>query len=78
MTTKNSGAIIYYNEQGGPILRTVTAEDVAAMEASLLRLEEMEYALEAGNTARDDVPADVLKRWFSYVHTGNKAVEAKQ
>lgn len=78
MTTKSSGAIYYYPADGGAVIRTVTAEDVVTMEAELKRLEKMEYALEAGNTAREDVPADVLKRWFSYVHTGNEATEGKQ
>lgn len=38
MTTKSSGAIIYYDQDGGPIRRTVTAEDVEAMEAELTAL----------------------------------------
>ncbi|MCA9366900.1 hypothetical protein KC887_01380 [Candidatus Kaiserbacteria bacterium] len=32
MTTKSHGTIIYYNSDGGRILRTVTADDVAALE----------------------------------------------
>lgn len=32
MTTKSSGAIIYYSADGGAISRTVTAADVEAME----------------------------------------------
>lgn len=32
MTTKSTGSIIYYDSDGGPILREVTAADVAALE----------------------------------------------
>lgn len=32
MTTKPSGCIIYCDSEGGPILRTVTGEDVARLE----------------------------------------------
>jgi hypothetical protein len=32
MTTKSSGSIIYYDSDGGPILRTVTAADVERLE----------------------------------------------
>lgn len=35
MTTHHHGEIIYYNSDGGPILRTVTADDVAALERQL-------------------------------------------
>lgn len=36
------------------------------------RLAEFEYAVNAGNTARQDVPADTLSKWFRYVYTGEK------
>lgn len=35
MTTKSTGAIYYYPADGGALSRTVTGEDVAAMEAEL-------------------------------------------
>jgi hypothetical protein len=35
MTTKPSGRIIYCDSNGGPILRTVTGEDVARLERRL-------------------------------------------
>lgn len=38
--------------------------------AIIHRLQEMEYAVEGGNLAREDVPADTLKNWFRYVWTG--------
>lgn len=34
MTTKSSGCIIYYDQDGGPVTRTVTAADVEALEAA--------------------------------------------
>ena len=36
----------------------------------IYRLGEMQYALDAGNSAGEDVPADVIGRWFHYVWTG--------
>jgi hypothetical protein len=46
-------------------------EQIDAAKAWLIhRLQEMEYAVEGGNSAREDVPADTLKSWFRYVWTG--------
>lgn len=36
------------------------------------RLQEMEYAVDSGNSAREDVPADTLRNWFRYVWTGEE------
>lgn len=48
-------------------------KQVEAAKARLIhRLQEMEYAVEGGNSAREDVPADTLKNWFRYVWTGEK------
>ena len=34
------------------------------------RIQEMDYALVAGNISHDDIPFDTLKRWVHYVITG--------
>lgn len=41
--------------------------DLAAIVA---RLQEMEYAIDGGNSAREDVPASIISDWFRYVWTG--------
>ena len=46
--------------------------ELATLREQFARLQDMEYAVEAGNTEREDVPADVLKAWFRYVHTGER------
>ena len=38
MTTQAHGSIIYYDSDGGPILREVPADDVAAMESHIALL----------------------------------------
>lgn len=44
----------------------------AELTALRARVAEFEYAVNAGNTARHDVPADTLSKWFRYVYTGEK------
>ena len=34
------------------------------------RIQEMDYALVAGNLSHDDIPFNTLKRWVHYVITG--------
>jgi len=34
------------------------------------RVQEMEYAVDAGNSKREDVPAEDLRNWFQYVWVG--------
>lgn len=43
-------------------------EDSAAI---IQRLHEMEYAVDGGNLARENVPAGMLTRWFRYVWAGS-------
>lgn len=45
--------------------------ELARLRGQLHRLEEMQYAVEAGNAAREPVGADELRAWFHYVHTGS-------
>lgn len=40
--------------------------------AQLARLEEMEYALDAGNTERSKIDPEALRVWLHYVHTGER------
>lgn len=49
--------------------------ELAALREQLCRLEEMVYAVDAGNTAREPVEADVLKTWFHYVQTGSRKLD---
>jgi hypothetical protein len=52
-------------------ISTSTDKLIDAAKARLIhRLQEMEYAVVGGNTAREDVPADTLAKWFRYVWTG--------
>lgn len=70
---------------GGNVVQTMMESDaeVRRLKEELLflnanttiivnRLQEMEYAIEAGNTAREDVPVSVIKKWFSYVWKGER------
>lgn len=46
-------------------------KQVEAAKARLIhRLQEMEYAIDGGNSAREDVPASIISDWFRYVWTG--------
>ena len=38
--------------------------------AQLKRLEEMEYAVDAGNIAKEDIPWQALHDWLHYVRVG--------
>jgi hypothetical protein len=55
MTTQSHGQIIYYDSDGGPLLCTVTAADVEAMERSRefyrVRVQALHELLEAENDA---------------------------
>jgi len=48
----------------------IVSSDIDDRETLFRRLQEMEYALEGGNTAREDIPADELRKWLLYVWTG--------
>ena len=56
MTTQSSGQIIYYDSDGGPLLCTVTAADVEAMERSRefyrVRVQALHELLEAPSCGR--------------------------
>lgn len=76
MTTKSSGAIIYYDQDGGPIRRTVTAEDVEAMEAALNELIRL-HEFYKTNTFGCDMPGnEKYSTWLmDIVLMAQKAVE---
>ena len=74
-----TGSDHVYSVNGKVESITISAERAAEIGAELAtlreqfaRLQDMEYAVEAGNTEREDVPADMLKAWFRYVHTGER------
>lgn len=72
MTTTNSGCIIYYDSDGGPILRTVTADDVAELERSRdfyqVRVQELQKLLlkmpEPWATLCADIVANGFPRYW--------------
>ena len=78
MTTSKSGIPVNF-QVTTPTAVVVNAKKLSELRAELAslreqfaRLQDMEYAVEAGNTGREDVPADMLKAWFRYVHTGER------
>lgn len=83
MTTKSSGAIIYYNSDGGPITRTVTAADVAALEAvvtaaSSLFAYELALFAKTGEILNESVPDDHWRTLFYKMIDALKQLEAGQ
>lgn len=75
MTTKGSGAIIYYDQDGGPVRRVVTAGDVAAMEAELTALRSA-YAVAAAIMRSQ--PVGIAPRLVQAWREAQQAVEAGQ
>lgn len=83
MTTKSTGAIHYYNEQGGPILRTVTAEDVEAMEvvvtaANELFTYELAVFAKTGEILNENIPDDHWRILFYKMIDALKQLETKR
>jgi hypothetical protein len=55
----------------------VQADGNADLTAIVERLREMEYAIDGGNTACENVPASAIRDWFRYVWTGEGFVDVR-